>query len=261
MPLPTLLLTNVAVIAAMMLALWLLSVLRRDASVVDPFWGFGFAVVAWSSLLATGRNEPRTWLIVALVTIWGMRLSGYLLWRNWGKPEDYRYAEMREKHGNRFLWVSLITVFCLQGALMWVISLPVQLGILQAEGLQSPRVLIGAGVWCVGLLFEAVGDWQLARFKADPSNRGQVMDRGLWHYTRHPNYFGDFLIWWGLYLVAAEPQTWWWTIIGPVLMSFLLIRVSGVRLLESSLKSRISGYESYVRRTSAFFPLPPKRET
>jgi len=119
--------------------------------------------------------------------------------------------------------------------------------------------LLGLILWGCGLFFEAVGDFQLARFKADPENRGRVMNRGLWRYTRHPNYFGDFLVWWGFYAVAAEPTSWWWTIIGPLLMSFLLIRVSGVRLLESSLRSRVAGYEDYVRSTSSFFPLPPRR--
>lgn len=141
---------------------------------------------------------------------------------------------------------------------MWIISLPIQVGVTR-PGAWHAGVAGGVVLWAAGLFFEAVGDWQLACFKADPANRDQVMNRGLWRYTRHPNYFGDFLVWWGFYLVAVEPASWWWTIIGPLLMSFLLIRVSGVRLLESSLRSRLSGYEAYLRDTSAFFPLPPKR--
>ena len=193
-----------------------------------------------------------------MVTIWGMRLAGYLAWRNWGKPEDYRYVAMRERHGKRFAMVSLLTVFGLQGLLMWIISLPIQVGVSQAHAWHA-GVPFGLTLWGCGLVFEAFGDFQLARFKADPANRGQVMNRGLWRYTRHPNYFGDFLVWWVFYAVAAETASWWWTIIGPLLMSFLLIRVSGVRLLESSLRSRVAGYEDYVRRTSSFFPLPPRR--
>jgi steroid 5-alpha reductase family enzyme len=154
----------------------------------------------------------------------------------------------------------LFTVFGLQGALMWIISLPIQVGISQDQDWHPARA-IGLLLWIAGLFFETVGDFQLARFKADPQNQGRVMNRGLWRYTRHPNYFGDFLVWWGFYFVAAESGSWWWTIIGPLLMSFLLIRVSGVRLLESSLRSRVAGYEDYVRDTSAFFPLPPKQSS
>ena len=175
-----------------------------------------------------------------------------------GKAEDYRYAAMRERHGKRFAIVSLYTVFGLQGLLMWIISLPIQVGVSQAEDWR-PAVPMGLILWVTGLFFESVGDYQLARFKADPTNRGHVMNRGLWRYTRHPNYFGDFLVWWGLYFVAAEPSSWWWTIVGPMLMSFLLVRVSGVRLLEYSLRSRVVGYEEYVRQTSSFFPMLPGR--
>ncbi|MCA9200969.1 MAG: DUF1295 domain-containing protein, partial [Planctomycetales bacterium] len=168
------------------------------------------------------------------------------------------YAAMRQRHGRRFSIVSLFTVFGLQGLLTAVISLPLQVGITGTNDLSLISYL-GVALWLIGLTFESVGDYQMARFKADVSNRGSVMNQGLWRYTRHPNYFGDFLVWWGFFLVAAEPSSWWWTIVGPLLMSFLLIRVSGVALLESSLRKRIDGYEQYVRDTSAFFPLPPKQ--
>lgn len=251
------LLINLAAVMAMFGALWGVSLARRDASIVDSFWGLAFVLVAWVSLGTSGNASPPALLIVALVSIWGLRLSGYLTWRNWGKPEDYRYRAMRERHGERFPIVSLFTVFGLQGVLVLVVSLPVQIGIAEAEA-WSILALSGVFLWLVGLLFETVGDFQLARFKSDPKNEGQVMDRGLWRYTRHPNYFGDFLVWWGLFLVAARADSWWWTIAGPLVMSILLIRVSGVRLLESSLRKRVDGYEEYRRRTSAFFPLPPK---
>jgi steroid 5-alpha reductase family enzyme len=258
MTLPALLLTNLLGIAVVVLILWLVSLLRRDASIVDIFWGFGFVLVAWVSMWASGRLELRGVLLVGMVSIWGLRLAAYLGWRNLRKPEDYRYAAMRERHGKRFPIVSLFTVFGLQGLLMWIISLPIQVGVSQAEGWHL-AVPIGLILWMTGLFFEAVGDYQLARFKADPANRGHVMNRGLWRYTRHPNYFGDFLVWWGLYSVAAEPSSWWWTIVGPMLISFLLVRVSGVRLLENSLRSRVVGYEEYVRQTSSFFPMLPGR--
>ena len=260
MPLHLLLLTNLAAIAIAVIGLWLVSVALRNASIVDIFWGCGFVLVAWTSLACSGRIDTRPLVVTSLVTLWGLRLAGYLAWRNIGKPEDYRYVAMREKHGKRFPIVSLFTVFGLQGLLMWIISLPVQVGISEADTWQLWRY-VGVILWLIGLSFEAVGDFQLARFKSDPANRGRVMNRGLWRYTRHPNYFGDFLVWWGLYVVAAESGSWWWTIIGPLLMSFLLIRVSGVRLLESSLRTRVEGYEEYVRNTSSFLPLPPRQNS
>jgi steroid 5-alpha reductase family enzyme len=252
-------LANLLAIAMAVTALWGVSLLRKDASIIDIFWGLGFVLIAWLSLSISDASSPRTLILVLLVSVWGLRLSSYLAWRNLGKSEDYRYAAMREHHGKRFPFVSLLTVFGLQGALMWIISLPVQVGIVRV---QEWNVLAAIGVLlCViGVFFEAVGDYQLARFKANPTNKGCVMNQGLWRYTRHPNYFGDFLVWWGFYLLAAEPGSWWWTIIGPLLMSWLLIRVSGVRLLEDSLRSRVTGYVAYVGSTSAFFPLPPKQD-
>lgn len=260
MNLPSVLLVNLAAIGLMCLLLWGVGLLKRDVSIVDIFWGAGFAIVAWVALGASGNRSLRAWLLVLLTTLWGLRLASYLAWRNWGKPEDYRYAAMRRRHGGRFALVSLFTVFGLQGLLMWVISLPIQVGVAEAHRWHVVRAA-GVLLWLVGLLFEAVGDWQLARFKAQAANRGRVMKEGLWRYTRHPNYFGDFLVWWGLYLLAAQAGSWWWTIIGPILMSVLLIRVSGVRLLENSLRRRVAGYEEYVRSTSAFFPCPPKQSS
>ena len=252
------LLANLSAIALAILVLWGVSLLLHDVSIVDIFWGIGFVLVAWLSLCISGRWSSRTLLLTMLVSVWGLRLAVYLAWRNWGKPEDYRYKAMRETHGKYFPIVSLVSVFGLQGCLMWIISLPLQVALAKALAWHGVAV-IGVVLWLAGLFFEAVGDYQLARFKADPANGGHVMNRGLWRYTRHPNYFGDFLVWWGFYFVAAEPSSWWWTIIGPLLMSLLLIRVSGVRLLESSLRSRVQGYDDYVRNTSAFFPLPPKQ--
>jgi steroid 5-alpha reductase family enzyme len=257
MPLAQILIANLAAIALVCGVLWLVSLIRRDASIVDIFWGIGFVVVAWLTFGISRVNAPKAVILAFMVTIWGLRLAGYLAWRNLGKDEDYRYAAMRKRHGNRFPVVSLVTVFGLQGLLMWIISLPIQVGISSADGWNG-FATAGMVLWLVGWFFETIGDFQLARFKAQPSNKGRVMSQGLWRYTRHPNYFGDFLVWWGLYLVALTSDSFWWTIIGPLLMSFLLIRVSGVRLLESSLRQRVDGYEEYVRNTSPFFPLPPK---
>ncbi len=257
MPLEHVLWSNLIAIGAALFLLWCASLRLKNVNLVDLFWGVGFALIGWISLWATGRTTPRTVLLVIMVTVWGLRLASYLAWRNHGKPEDHRYAAMRQKHGKRFPIVSLFTVFGLQGLLMWIIALPIQVGL--SKNLSwHVGVAIGVMLWLIGLFFETLGDFQLARFKANPENRGQVMKQGLWRYTRHPNYFGDFLVWWGLYLASAESGSWWWTVLGPLLMTFLLLRVSGVSLLESSLRKRVFGYEQYVRETSAFFPLPPR---
>lgn len=258
MTLQQILLTNVLGIACAMCLLWGISLYRKDASIVDLFWGLGFALVSWVSLAVSSNWSSRALLVTVLVSVWGLRLSGYLAWRNWGRPEDYRYATMRERHGWRFPLVSLLTVFGLQGAIMWVVSLPIQAGIAKSASSHLPT-WIGLCFYAIGLLFESLGDYQLARFKANPKNHGRVMNQGLWRYTRHPNYFGDFLVWWGLYLLTAESGSWWWTILGPLLMSLLLVSVSGVRLLESSLRFRVAGYERYVLTTSPFFPWPPRK--
>ena len=194
-----------------------------------------------------------------MTSVWGVRLAGYLAWRNHGKGEDFRYRAMRKHWGARFPLVSLVTVFVLQGVLMWVVSLGVQLSQTATEPSVGALAAVGVAVWAVGLFFEAVGDAQLARFKADPANKGAVMDRGLWRYTRHPNYFGDFCVWWGFGLISLAAPWGWLALLGPVLMSVLLLRVSGVAMLEKTIGSRRPGYAEYVRRTSAFFPRPPKK--
>lgn len=252
-------LVSLGSLIGIMVFLWLISLVRRDASIIDPFWGSGFAIVAG---LAFWWNTPvghRSLLLMVLTTLWGLRLSLYLLWRNWGHSEDHRYAAMRQHHGSRFALVSLFTVFLLQGLILWFVSLPVQAGI--ASGASSSLHgfdAIGFALWSVGITFETVGDWQLARFKADPGNQGRVMDRGLWKYTRHPNYFGDFCVWWGIYLLSV-PAGAAWTIGSPLLMSFLLIKVSGVSLLEQTITDRRPDYAAYQARTSPFFPAPPKK--
>ena len=246
-------------VAVLMVSTWLLSLVLVNASIVDIAWGLGFVAVAWTVRLTVDGNDARQWLLTAMVSVWGLRLAGYLFWRNHGKGEDFRYRAMRKHWGPKFGLVSLVTVFVLQGVLMWVVSLPVQLG--QARPTPSVGVLavIGLVVFAVGLMFESVGDLQLARFKADPQNAGRVMDRGLWRYTRHPNYFGDACVWWGIALVAAETGWGALGLIGAGVMTVLLRRVSGVTLLERSLVKRREGYVDYVERTSAFFPLPPRR--
>jgi steroid 5-alpha reductase family enzyme len=252
------LLTAAIAIAASFVALWVVSLITRDASIVDPFWGPGFAIVAWVTYARADDPGLRGLLVAAIVTIWALRLGIHLAVRNLGHGEDFRYQAMRRRWGSRFWIVSLGTVFLLQGALMWIVSLPVQVAMVDG-GDPTVLVWVGIAVWAVGLFFETVGDWQLRRFKADPANAGRVMDRGLWRYTRHPNYFGDFTVWWGIFLAAIATVGHVWTIVGPIVMSTLLMRVSGVPMLERSLAKRRPGYEEYVARTSAFFPRPPRR--
>ena len=248
---------NLALIAGLMTVLWLVSLRIRNVSIVDVFWGLGFVLVSWTTCLLTDAVSTRRWVIVATATLWGTRLAAYLAWRNIGKPEDYRYAAMRDRYADRFVWMSAVLVFGLQGLLMWIVSWPLQFGPQSAAPLNWLD-LLGIVVWSLGWLFETVGDWQLARFKRQPQHVGKVMDQGLWRYTRHPNYFGDFLVWWGFFLMALASVAPWWTMISPLIMSVLLMRVSGVTLLERNLQMRRPSYAAYMRRTSAFFPWPPR---
>lgn len=249
-----------AAVIALMLATWALSLVRRDASLVDSVWGAGFALIAALGL-ALGAGAPaRRGLVAAMVVIWGLRLSLHIHRRNRGRGEDYRYRAMRERHGERFGRVSLWTVFLLQGGLMLIVAAPILAASTAPEPARlGPLDFAGLGVWLAGFLFEAIGDAQLARFKADPAHRGRVMDRGLWRYTRHPNYFGDALLWWGIFLPAAATPGGFATAIGPALMTFLLVRVSGVALLEKGLAQSKPGWREYVEQTSAFVPWLPHR--
>ncbi len=254
-------LVGLGTVSALMLATWVASLVRRDVSLVDRVWGLAFVVLVWTYAIAAETWTPRTWLIAALVTVWGLRLSIYLTWRNWGHGEDQRYQAMRRRSPDTFALRSLLTVFALQGVLAWVISLP----LLAAAVGDAPETLIwldlvGVAVWAVGLYFEAVGDWQLSRFLADPANRGRVMDQGLWRYTRHPNYFGDTVVWWAFFLVALSTGAWW-AALGSVVMTLFIVKVSGVALTDRRMgrdKSKRKGYDEYVRRTNVFFPGPPR---
>lgn len=257
-PVATALTSAAIAIAVLMVITWAVSVALRNASIVDIVWGFGFVVVAWVVRGRVDGNDSRQWLLVAMATIWGLRLTIYLWWRNHGKGEDFRYRAMRKRRGGRFWLISLVSVFAVQGVLMWIVSLPVQLGQVPPRPGIGVLAVVGLVIWAIGLFFEAVGDWQLARFKADPANAGAVMDRGLWRYTRHPNYFGDACVWWGIGLVAAESGVGAWGLVGSLVMTVLVRRVSGVTLLEKSLVKRRPGYADYVRRTSPFFPRPPR---
>lgn len=246
-------------IAIIMVSTWLLSVIIKNASIVDIVWGAGFAITSWVLALTVDGDNGRQLLLAVMVGVWGTRLALYLAKRNIGHGEDWRYKAMRKKAGKKFTYSSLVTVFGLQGALMWVVSLPVQFGNGDSSPGVGPLAVIGIMVWLVGLSFEAIGDFQLARFKKDPNNAGKVMDQGLWSLTRHPNYFGDALLWWGIGIVGAETGSGVIGFIGPVAMTFFLLRISGVPMLERSLSRRREGYAEYAARTSQFIPRPPKK--
>ncbi len=246
------------VIISAMTLLWLLSIYLKNASIVDPFWGTGFVILVWFYFSQTDAGfAARKLLVTGLVTLWGLRLSLYLLWRSWGKGEDYRYQRFRQRYGpERYWWFSFFQVFLLQGVLILLVSAPL-LGAQLRGGALNWLDGVATAVFLVGFAFEAGGDYQLARFKADPANKGKLLTTGFWRYTRHPNYFGDAAVWWsfGLFSLAAGSLL---PALGAVLMTILIIRVSGVALLEKDLKKSKPGYEEYVQQTNAFFPWFPK---
>jgi len=240
--------------------LWLWSVAINNVSIVDIFWGFGFVIVNAYYFIQSGDINTRKFLLLVLVSIWGMRLTLYLAWRNIGKGEDFRYQEFRRKFGpKRYWWFSYFQTFLLQGTLIMVISLPL-LGVnsdAQSNNLNSLDYL-AIIVWFVGFTFEAGGDYQLARFKNNPNNKGKVLNTGFWKYTRHPNYFGDATVWcaYALFCMASGS---YWQIIGSVIMVLLIIKVSGVALLEKTLKETKPHYKEYIEKTNSFFPWFPKK--
>jgi steroid 5-alpha reductase family enzyme len=249
------------VILGLMTLLWLLSLIIRDASIVDIFWGTGFVISAWVYYFLTQDGfETRKLILLTLVTIWGLRLSLHIARRNIGKGEDYRYQKWREENGEKWWYLSFIRVFLLQGFLMWIIGLP----LLAAQYYGGPSHLIWLDwvaiiIWGIGFFFEAVGDWQLSRFRSDPANEGKLLTSGVWRYTRHPNYFGDATQWWGFYLFALATGSGWWTFISPLIMSIFLRYVSGVTMLEKELKTTKPGFAEYVETTNAFIPWFPKK--
>ena len=252
-------LSSAAVPAVLMVALWAASLRLRDVSIVDDFWGPAFAAVAWTAVAVAGPT-PRGLLAAGLATVWGLRLGIHLGLRKRGHGEDRRYAALRAAAGPRFAAESLFTVFLLQAGLVWIVSLPLQVAAARGPGAPLGSLdLAGALLALAGVAFEATADAQLARFLARPESRGQVMQEGLWGWSRHPNYFGDFVVWWGLGLVGVAAGAAW-TLVGPALMSVLLLRVSGVTLLERTIGERRPGYAAYARRTNAFVPWPPRSE-
>ena len=255
----SLMLSGSIAVLTMMVVLWLVSILIRNASIVDIFWGFGFVVLSWVWFLMAEGNSDRKLLVLVLVNLWGLRLSVYIAWRNHGKGEDYRYQKFRQDYGpKRYWWVSFFQVFMLQGILMILISAPLLGSMMYSSHSMGFIDVIGVIVWLIGFSFEAGGDFQLARFKSNDLNKGKLLNTGFWKYTRHPNYFGDSAVWWG-YAVICLAGGSFIPIYGSVMMTLLIINVSGVALLEKTLKTSKPGYEEYVRKTSAFFPWFPEK--
>ena len=240
--------------------LWLWSVLIKNVSIVDIFWGFGFVVVNAFYVYNLEDIEPRNLLLLILVSLWGLRLTIYLAIRNIGKGEDYRYQQFRKDYGeNRYWWFSYFQVFLLQGALILIVSLPLfGVHFSDASGELFWLDYIAIIIWVIGFSFEAGGDYQLYRFKKNPENKGKVLNTGFWRYTRHPNYFGDSAVWWSyaLFSIAAGG---YWQIIGAVIMTLLIIKVSGVAMLEKTLKNSKPKYKEYIENTNSFFPWFPKK--
>lgn len=244
-------------IMALALAGWVISLATGDVTVADTLWPVLFVAAGLAYAGTADAVGPRAVLVLALAGVWGVRLALHLFWRHRGQPEDRRYREMRRRNEPRFRLKSLYLVFGFQGVLAWVVSWPLAAAIAGEQRLGWADG-IGVGLWLAGFVFETVADLQLARFRADAGTAGRVMDRGLWRYSRHPNYFGDFCVWWGFWLLAVGAGGWW-SIAGPVLMSVLLLRVSGVALLERDIGERRPAYRDYARRTNAFFPGPPRQ--
>ena len=255
------LVASAAAVVVVMLATWAVGVRLHRHSIIDIVWGIGFAVIGGVTVvLARNQGDTgRVRLVAVLTAVWGLRLAAWLAWRNRG-TEDRRYvALLKRAKGNPDLYV-LRTVHLTQGTVMWVVSLPVQFAGYQRGGL-GPLVVVGLALWAIGVTFESIGDLQLARFKRAPDNAGRVMDRGLWRYTRHPNYFGDACAWWGIFLVACGRPVAALSAIGPILMTHFLVNKSGKALLERHLLRTRSDYAAYVERTSGFVPRRPKAIT
>ena len=254
------LLVTAAALLTMMAMTFAVALRAGRHSVADTAWGLGIALAALVSLLVSaGHGQPaRRYLLLAASAIWGLRLAAYVTWRNHGKPEDPRYRDLLSKAKANPDLYALRAVYLLQAAILWLACLPVLAGMLERAP-AGPVTVVGAAVWLSGFVFESVGDWQLARFKADPANHGLIMDRGLWRYTRHPNYFGDFCMWWGLFLIALGSWAELPTVVGPLLMTFILTRGTGQRLTDRRMAATRPRYADYAARTSGFIPLPPRK--
>ncbi len=257
------LLANFAISALLFAALWLVSLRTRDPSFIDSWWALGIVVLALATLAQIETPSPHAIALAALASLWGLRLGLYLLWRWRSHGADRRYdklaAQAREQHGLSFAMFSLLWVFLPQMLLQFIVALPAMLGQIGGDEFMSPLGWLGAALSLFGIAYEAIADAQLTRFKAAATNAGKVMDRGLWRFSRHPNYFGEMCAWWGMYLIAADAGMGLWSLPGPLLLTFLLTRISGAPTTEPHLQRTRPDYEAYKQRTSAFVPWPPQR--
>jgi len=253
----TVFLEAAAAVAAYMTALFVVALVRKDNSVADVGWGGGFIAVALLAFLSEPSWAFRRVLVVGLVVLWGLRLAGHIFLRNRARGEDFRYAAWRARWGKWFVLRSYVQVFLLQGAFLLAISTPVLLALRETGGRPDAWAGVGTAVWTFGFLFEAAADLQLARFKRKPENKGRIITTGLWKYSRHPNYFGEAVLWWGIFLIARPVPGGWFGLIGPLTITLLLRFVSGVPMLERKYRGR-PDFEDYAGRTNAFVPWPPK---
>jgi steroid 5-alpha reductase family enzyme len=237
---------------------FLVALVKRRNDVADIAWGGGFICAALTAFLARGVHAGRAYLLLGLVTTWGLRLMLHIGWRNRSKPEDHRYRLWREEWGDSFLIRTFLQVFLLQGFLVLVISLPVTWSLTHISPPFGSLDTIGFSLWLRGFFFEAIGDFQLLQFKSNPANKGRIMTSGLWRYTRHPNYFGEVTLWWGIFIICCSVPGSYWTVFGPLTITYLILKVSGTPMLEKRFADNPE-YAEYVHNTSAFFPLPPKK--
>ena len=253
------LLTAALILFIYMTVLFLIALKRKDNSIADVVWGTGFILVAWSTLIFYGSFTPRQWIVNLLVLIWGLRLAIRIHLRDKGKGEDVRYKKWRQEWGKFFVIRSYLQVFLLQGFILLLNITPVFfINTYDAGGLGWLDVL-GVSVWCLGFAFESVGDWQLDRFIKNPDNRGKVMDQGLWRYSRHPNYFGEVTMWWGIYLLALSVLGGWISIVGPLTITYIILFVSGIPMTERFMQDN-PVFADYKKRTSVFIPWFPKKD-
>jgi steroid 5-alpha reductase family enzyme len=251
-------LTSALFIFVAMTALFCVALAMRDNSIIDIFYGAAYLIIGWGAYVQFGQGHPRQMLILALLTAWGLRLAIHLFYRKKGHGEDFRYAEWRQEWGETFVWRSFLQIFMLQGLVVLLVSTPVLLVVDSPGGPLNLVDYLGVLIWLIGFLFEAIGDWQLLIFKRQPQNKGRIMRYGIWQYTRHPNYFGEATLWWGIFLVGLSAESGIYGLLSPILIGFLLLKVSGIPMLEAKYEGD-PDFEDYRCKTNAFFPWRPKK--
>ncbi len=255
----TILLISLGIIVAFMTGAWLFSLYKKDMSVVDGFWGLGFIAVTLHWFTRLEDIEPRQFIITYLIVLWGMRLAIYIFYRSRGKAEDPRYVAFRDDWKEKTWYISYFKVFLLQGALQMVIVLPILVVMHDAGTTPGTADLVGILIWTFGFIFETAADLQMLRFKQNPANKGKVMDKGLWYYSRHPNYFGEVCVWWGIFIISLGSGLWYLSVLSPILITYMLLKVSGITMLEKRYEGN-DAYSIYKQTTSPFFPWIKKRQ-